>query len=122
MDDVFRVEILQSIKQLHHYANSDYLVCSSSDDLLEELSSLAQLQNEYVWWLVVVDLEKSGDVGVVKSNHDCHLFQQLLMVSVRQFGLFDLLGRPQHVGKPVPDFADSAETSSADFFEDCILF
>lgn len=52
----------------------------AGDDLLEELSSLAQLNNKDIVRLVVVDFEESYNVDVVEGFHDSHLDEELLML------------------------------------------
>lgn len=91
-----RMQVVQSLQQLRHYVGSGLLLQRFGDDLLEDLAALAELQNEDVAGLVVVDLEQPGDVGMVQGDHYSHFCEQFLVLALRQRGLLDLLGRPQH--------------------------
>ena len=119
---VFLVQVDESPEDLLHYAPGELLGDLLGYDLFEELAALAQLEDQYVVGLVVVDLVQFGNVGMVQGHHDGHFLEQLRMFYFTELSFLDSLGCPVYTGISGFDFMDAAKSASANFFEDTIIF
>jgi hypothetical protein len=75
MHDALPVKIDQCPQQLGHHGSRALLIGPPGDNPLEEFSPFAELQNEDVARLVIIDFEETGDVGVVEVYHNRHFFK-----------------------------------------------
>ena len=73
------MDIDERLKELGNDGDSNGLISGFLNNSFKKFSSFAQFENEYVAGLVIVDLKKTGDVGVIKVDHDGHLFEQFFM-------------------------------------------
>lgn len=93
----------------------------AGDDLLEEFASLAELDDEDVVGLVVVDFEEPDDVDMVEGFHDGHFDEELLMFLLAQGRFFYLFGSAKETGVFGLDLVDFSEAASSDFLDDEII-
>jgi hypothetical protein len=119
---VLLVQVDQGTEDLFHYAAGELLGDLLGYDLFEELAALAQLEDQYVVGLVVVDLVQFGDVRMVQGHHDRHFLEQLRMFYFTELSFLDSFGCPVYTGIFGFDFMHAAKSASTNFFEDTIIF
>lgn len=73
MNDSSTMQINKRLKKLRHNVSYFVLNYFLLVDIFEKLSSFTELYDQNIVIFVIVDLEKSSDVGMIDRDHDLHL-------------------------------------------------
>ena len=113
MNNSSSMQVNQSLKKLTDNRKSIILVSCPTDNSLEKFSSLTELKNQNITIFIVIDLKQSRDIRMVKVDHNCHLFKQLLMFFFAQSRFFNFFSCSQNSCKFSSNFVNSSETPSS---------
>ena len=72
------VQILKRIRHLHDHVSAQvFAKVRQANDLVEELASRAQLEDEEVVLLGLGELDQADNVGVIQLSHDLNFFEDI---------------------------------------------
>jgi hypothetical protein len=75
---LFLVQILQSLGDLDNDVSRElFAKVGETDDLVEQLATGCQLENNVVVWLCLGKLDEFYNVGMVQLAHNLHLFEDI---------------------------------------------